>query len=544
MSESQHTSAPIESTADYREGKARVTPLDTLFVLFVSCFLLLLILWLAFTLLGSGEQFAQLPPWVEQIAGSFWGWLSAGGSAVLIGWLNRRSTRDAPAPRFTVLIPVTTFSLAASVLVLAFTLKSFFIEPAAEFDPHSLNDQPVTAAGPFLPEKYRLSFALDLPEGEQPVFSPDTVSFLQQAPRLNPLRYSAMQPDRRFHESIDIPPAGNTFIGSVRQKVLGSVMGTLPPSLTICLQRSAEHPPAEPHHSSLECNFDEGCSQAADDHGWLSPCASRTSALKGMLDWFPAAHADPQAASGWVVPSLDTLKSKTYSQGTGYSAFSIALDLPQAPAADRYRYAVLVNGTPLYFDGFEPHELTFPYAGEKTLEVRFGLENLNFRGLHKGRDQVELRVEFLQGDEVVQHYDMDMPHVALRSTTGPQTRQVGAATCTWQSRYWKAEQEFEYETFVSSTTDPEGAERVRKTIDACELVFNGRRVFGVVRPPLGGNRFYGVTVGLENALGQIEFTFSKQLEAELRQWVKQQAESGICRGGLRKDAYPYRIGSQ
>jgi len=520
--------------------RGRVTPLDILFVLFVSGFVLLLMLWLAFTLLGAGERLDVLPPWIEQVAGSVWGWLTAGGSAILIGWLNRRGSGDAPGPSFSILIPVTTLGLAVSVIGLALVLQAFFVEPTNSANNGSSDEG---SASPST-EKSQLNFALDLPEMAQGVLSKDTVAFRQQAPRLSPLRYSAMQPDQRFHEEIDVPPSGNTFVGTVKQKVLGSIIGQLPPTLTICLQRSETPPPTAPPQTHLRCSFAEGCSAAPEDEGWLSVCNVGLGVLDGLLGWFPAAYADAPAPSGWVVPSLETLKAKTYARGTGYSVFVGELQLNSIPQADRYRYRVTVNGTPIYFDGFQPDELTVPYDGERGLEIKFGLENLNFKGMHKGTDRIDLSIEFLQGQTQVKRYDLEMPHVALRSAAKPRTHEVGDATFTWKSRYWPAEQEFEYETFVGSTIDPRGAETIRKRIDQCGLQFEGRRVFGVVRPPLGSNPSYGITVGLENAFGQIEFTFSKDEEARLRSWVKEQAGDGVCRGGLRKDAYRYRIGSK
>ncbi len=202
----------------------------------------------------------------------------------------------------------------------------------------------------------------------------------------------------------------------------------------------------------------------------------------------------------------------------------------------------MVNGTPVYFDGFSAEDLSFAYSGQAQLELDFGLENLNFKGDHRGFDQVNLSIDFLQDQQVVQHYSLNMLHAALRSSETTQKQVVDNASFTWSSKYWKSVNENEYETFVGSNTDPAGAEKVRHRIDQCGLSHNGSRVFGVVRPPLGDNPYYGITVGLENQSGQIQFTFNKKDESALRKWVKQQASAGICKGGLRKDAYRYRIG--
>jgi hypothetical protein len=225
--------------------------------------------------------------------------------------------------------------------------------------------------------------------------------------------------------------------------------------------------------------------------------------------------------SHWVVPSLATLRAlRGGDKGVGYTEFSLVSSaLPALREADGLVYAIRVNGTPVYIDGWPPaaHRMAFDPA--KGVSLEFGLENLDFSGKHAGVEEIEIALEFSQGARVLQKPVARLRYVALRDAAACPVKVTDDLTIRWRAHYVHPRREDVYQIFLMATRSVKAAETRKSEIDGARLPLDGKELVAVVRPPLTSNPSYGIALGLRQPTGQVKFTFDGPTAQRLQKGV-------------------------
>lgn len=221
---------------------------------------------------------------------------------------------------------------------------------------------------------------------------------------------------------------------------------------------------------------------------------------------------------GWVVPSLNTLMTE---KKFGFTHLTVWSKKPlYIENADKVIFSIIVNGTPIYIDGFRPEYLAKPFDPNAAIRFEFGLENLGFSGAKRGFEEVEVQMRFIRGEKTIREVSCPLRYVALRSFSQRKVITKEGFELYWQADYKRAKQT-EYEVFIGSPTDPGAAEGIKSSIDeGAHLYQNNQEVVAVIRPPLKPSKYYGVVVGLVQPTGQIRFTFFYKEALNLLKWVK------------------------
>lgn len=268
----------------------------------------------------------------------------------------------------------------------------------------------------------------------------------------------------------------------------------------------------------LSCTEGQTCRIGEGDPGWARPCAA-ASAPHAAWTLLPAAHAEPAPISHWAVPSLATLQQPS-NAGHAYSEVRLQSGpLPSLAAADRYTYALSMNGQPLYIDGLPPDAYPRRFEAAQGLDLRVGLENLNASGRQGGYEDLRIELSFFAGDRLVRQLPLQLRYVALRQIDGPREVGEGDLRVQWSAVYHPGRVEDAFQIFVTSAPDGAGLQAQKKRIDAAGLMatIGGRPqpIVAVLRPPFESNRNYGLNIGLRRPNGQIQFTFDEATSAAL-----------------------------
>ena len=262
-----------------------------------------------------------------------------------------------------------------------------------------------------------------------------------------------------------------------------------------------------------------------------------------MLSFIPTTHAqDKVPALHWNVPSLAVLERRLRDGefiGTGYTEFTIAMDVPLVQDADAFYVELAVNGQPVRIDGLRPELLSQPMPLDREFRYRFGLENLNFSGLEGGCDTMSATIQLLrQGEPMDEPLILQRSYVALRDAI-PVSVTAGGKRFTWTGTYMRPTLSFDHEVFVQSVQVPSLKDKeklARALSDISDLrdranrdiqaKFQGQPVTFVVRPPLlkpdhlPKKMGFGLAAGIVEETGQIRFTFDRQDAQKLRDYLK------------------------
>ena len=268
----------------------------------------------------------------------------------------------------------------------------------------------------------------------------------------------------------------------------------------------------------LSCAEGQACRIGDGDPGWARPCAA-ASAPHAAWTLLPAAHAEPLPISHWAVPSLATLQQPS-NAGHAYSEVRLQSGpLPSLAAADRYTYALSMNGQPLYIDGLPPDAYPRRFDATQGLDLRVGLENLNASGRLGGYEDLRIELRFLAGDRLVRQLPLQLRYVALRQIDGPREVGDGEVRVQWSAVYHPGRVEDAFQIFVTSSPDGAGLQAQKNRIDAAgvsaTIAGQPQPVVAVLRPPFESNRNYGLNIGLRQPNGQIKFTFDEATSAAL-----------------------------
>lgn len=496
-----------DDPGEERRG-ANTALLDALFVLSAGVFLVLLILALA-------KDNFTLPLFVEKAAASLWSFATSGALAGALGvWLSRKSERSA--------IFYVAGSLGTAVLLLGLVvLTQKGLEPppvsAHNFDLHI-----------FRPDADELVVKQEAPKvrGVLPAGRHEFGYFEFIAGRLLP---------GEKYKALAKPP---TRVG--RQRT-----GPVDTGSKICFRRhSHELEPGTPETVAVACAGSGDCSFHADDPGWMEACAPAAPAVDAS--WFTLvgeARAEPTADGlRWEVPSLATLKRLPEADRPGYTEFVVQADPhPSLAEADSFVYAVSVNGTPVYFEGWPPELLAQPYDPSEPFKLVFPLENLNFSGASAGRETIRLEIRFLSGDRLVREIPLERSYVAIRPAELKQIEAEGGPVFRWSGEYRNPPVENKFEIFAGSHATAEAAERHKRRIDEVGLAFGDQPVVAVIRPPLGENQNYGVVLGLEAPTKQVRFTFDAERGADICRDAMRERRRPDVKPLITADAYRYEM---
>lgn len=492
-------------------SKTKWSVLDTLFILFTSITILLLIFWIVGQIRGL-DTFNQLPGWLVGLTDKIWGFLISSGLSALTYWLKSKHKHS---PNYLLWTFITTSFLLALVIGVSVAFNTISPQPDA-------------------PKKGQIRFQLTYEN------APDQLFFVQQAPVWQQRNIIAQNSGYFEVQQIELPALNENFVAKSNQLITSSEYreNAVQNSIEICFKRIKSKLPEDNCIAVLTYDSNNQIKLDKSDPGCVQLCDNQTTGSISFSDLFTSAFAvmppPPQVNAGWTVPTLQTLNSK---RQYGFSQVDIKSTLLPGNLKDAnyYSYAIFVNNTPVYINGFRPEDLKEPFDYDKGIDLSIGLENLNFSGKHDGYENVKVRFSFYQNDQSISTFDCDLNYVALR-TMGPfSIKPVDGAAFTWNVNY-KTSATVEYEIFNFSGTNLNAANRSKNKLDQAGLKYKDQDLVGIVRPPLNQNPNYGVIVGLVLPSKQIRFTFNKQEANEFLDWIKKQNNAAF-----HPTAYLYRI---
>jgi hypothetical protein len=501
---------------------------DTFVILLAAFTIVLMTLWIAGQVQGL-DLFQTFPPVLSRLFSSTWSFLTTGASSLLLFALKSRLQAPARAPNYLAWIAGTAVFLMVSIVA-----ASVIVRPAIQ-------------SGDFT-----LKFRVVVRGANHP---PTNLSFLQKEPVYRPPHYISLQPSQMYEEKIDLPAKRRSSGGAsssfrflaYANPVVWEANYSYPSSgFEICFVRSNMDPGRAPLEAWMDCDDASGCSISRSDPGWIELCPKPGNSPRTCLPSFVttvfAADGSPNETDklGWKIPSLETLRKKITDEKVGYIQFSITSGaLPQVSGADSFTYAITVNGTPIYIDGWPPGYVRVPLDPSQGVSFSFGLENLDFCGAKQGFEQVTVIFEFHHQDQVLGRVTLTREYAAMWDAEAKElTTEFGGFR--WQGTYVAPARENQYEIIIRSTSDVGEAQRTKTRIDNAALTFQNKAVIAVIRAPIKSPQF-GVVLGLRQPNGQIQFTFDRYVAADLCRWVAEIRNAQGLGGLIRGDAVRYQF---
>lgn len=355
--------------------------------------------------------------------------------------------------------------------------------------------------------------------------------------------YLALQPSPQeyvIHE-VELPAPGARYQAMFRPVVQDSQivdhahLQELDVKTLICFTPSAIAAPNDGRRfASLSCAWGHTCKRSDGDPGLVKTCEEPTGFWDRLI---PTANAAPAAVDHWLGASLATLtqRKKDASDDPPF----LLLRAQGEPESEQgplssvrfYSAELWVNGVPVYVDGWRPDESLAPVRLTPGFEVRFGLQNLGFRGAQDGFEQLELR--FTWYDERKQKLGrsaFSRQIVAFRDV--PLGEAVdGGIKLRWSGEYQPSQRVDRYSVMVASSKSSASVEVLRERIDAAKQVQpdpdgSSQEIVAVLRPPLEPWRlqqyaspYYSVLIGLRRPNGQIAFSFADEEAARVCRFV-------------------------
>jgi hypothetical protein len=338
-----------------------------------------------------------------------------------------------------------------------------------------------------------------------------------------------------YQEELHLPCVGEQYSAALSKQIFQSAEDQTPGEVRICYKRLKDGGPEELH---LNCILNGDCKEEHAS-GWIELCERDDN--REAQWWWPIRPAFAKASTlpGWAVPTEETLNELSDNDRPGYSQFWIDSDntLP-FEGATHFTFAVWVNGTPIYFDGAPHHSLPIGLTKDGELSFSFPLENLVFKGRRAGTDAIRTEFRVHAGEDHVGTIDLTRDYKALRDAPLIKTVSDGIRL-EWEAEYNSPRIANKFEIFIYSTRSRDRAMALRERVDALGGEIEGLPVVGSVRPPLGNNKSYGVVLALENANGQVQFTFDEMLANKVCRWSLDQRKRSRGRQVIDKQVYRY-----
>lgn len=366
---------------------------------------------------------------------------------------------------------------------------------------------------------------------------------------LPPPRVDAQGVVELVAEDTLLPLRGERYEADVRRQPLSAAL-TAPLSgrTTVCLKRTAQTP-LSGLRATVECTEGERCGTASDNPGHFEACEKRVIKSRGPAwSWIGSAFAESAAEVAWVIPSIETLRRRSEGH-TGPAFTEIRLTSPPLPdlnSAKEVSVKLVVNGRNALIDGLPPDASAVPFDPSVGLRLAFGLENLDFAGAKQGHDEVDLVLRFLDGKNLVREAQATLKYIALRDQPEAVAVGDGALGIRWTAKYNAGRADDRFQVFITSSEDVDALVRAKRAVDAARMTAKiGGTTYplvGVVRPPLGANKAWGLNVGLVLNSGQVRFTFDDGLSAQVCHRLAEIAASDERL--VRRDSYRRSVDNQ
>jgi hypothetical protein len=494
--------------------KPKWSAIDTIFVLFASSTILLLLLWVSSQLVGK-ETFSTLPGWATSIADKWWTFLTTGSASTLLYWI---SSKKKNTPNYPLGIGICTGSLIVLIILI-----TNFILPKPPV--------PVINSISFLQDTTAMiHFKLDYNE------APQVLSFSVQKPKYCSLEKLIVQDDGYFIVHADLPKLNAEFYAFAKVPKPTSEFATGVDLTPIEMRFTRTKKELGPDKILAVIKYSKDGKFVLDngDPGYVKLSLNETNGQKHSFHLFPSAMAQSpiqeKQYTGWIVPNITTLKTE---KKVGFSEVTLkSTSLPASVRlANSFEYYISVNGTSICIDGFLPQYIRQSFSYKSGINLVFGLENLGFSGNADGYEKIKVRIKFFQDEKPLKDITCSFDYVALRSTVS--IRKITAddgSLFEWDAVY-KAPSGTEYEVFWVSPLQVETARKGKDEIANANLTYLNKSLTGVIRPPKPPNKHFGVCVGIVQPNHQIKFTFSKKEATELLNYIQKK----------NKYAFLYRI---
>jgi hypothetical protein len=527
---------------------ASPTPLDTLFILFASVFLLLLLLWILY-----GDRYGHLPGWVEDSVKGIWSKVIVGAGAAGTLALRKWLYKSTPSPNYLLWIPGITILLIGTLFLVKQVMPAPPPTPTTASTHYHL---PIR----FSAEPLQADNALNTSDAREISFRP------QDAKR--PIYIPLDKPEELglySYDDVNVPDSGEFKAEIIHRAILSHLVNTALDSreYLLCIKNNPKKPFPSSFSSDstkpmlkLACSKDpktgeKRCLSVDQGPGYLMSCDD-IAENRGLLPVVYAASAEQAREPRWVVPSLDTLDKMTDRERVGYTRFYVSFTpAGQAASADQYYYVVRVNDKTIFIDGFSPEKFIYPLQKGTTNWISFGLENLNFTGQYEGFEKLQLTIVFLNGESEVYRQELQRNYVALRDAPEV-TIDSPIGAFHWNGKYVVPKNEDKYEVLLASANcgDPVQRECIDRTMNAKVhfdqggLKFNDKPIVMVVRPPLRIPPSYGLALGQIQPTSQVQFTFSEDEAKRLCHWALEQRGKSAAGNLIQSNLRIYEVATK
>ncbi len=371
-------------------------------------------------------------------------------------------------------------------------------------------------------------FMMNDAEGaEQDILSRDNLIYKQNQPVYREAYTLAKQPDGSYFRdsNVDLPGVNESYQAKIRRPINAIRQGDLSalPVTVLCFQRTGQTD--DNHYRAVFSCADGGICLPDESatESWLEPCGTRVGWLEFLA---PTACAqDSQERTGWIVPSLQTLGAQNQTDGITFTHFRIRSALLNGlEDADSFSYEIFVNDTRVFIDGWAPEDTRRPLYEGPTIDLQFGLENLDFSGANEGRERLRVVFHVYRRDQLLRSLTVERWYVALRSVARELVPADGIVF-EWTGDYIVGKAMDGYEVFFWATSDRHELAKRKRWFDSANVRYGNYPAVAVVRPPLGRNRDYGLVIGLTKENSSIEFTFSRDRADDILAWVQRDLQT-------------------
>lgn len=350
-------------------------------------------------------------------------------------------------------------------------------------------------------------------------FVKDKLSYKQNLPVDIPETTILLQKDKKYYltQNAIIPQNAKSYEAKIRRPVILPHQGIPDDPTELCFSIKKE---AESYKAFFI--WDEKENKIVKDKmynlDWLELCNNTFGTISRLF--FTDVYAADNKA-GWIVPSLEILENRNKEEGISFTKFKISSTLLKGlENANLYTYSIFVNNTPIYIDGWKKEDLKTRFFKDKGINLKFGLENLNFSGADYGKENIHVVFYFYSDKILIKTIDLRRSYVALRKVS-KKIISSNDYSFNWEGEFVLGKKQDGYEVFIWSSRDKQEIFQKKKKFDTVSLEKNLNNAVSVIRPPLNDNKSYGLVIGFVDNLGRINFTFSSQKAHEVLSWVQQ-----------------------
>jgi len=323
-----------------------------------------------------------------------------------------------------------------------------------------------------------------------------------------------------------------------------------------CLRRSRQTP-SDGSYTLYHCKQGQGCQHESTTPRWFEFCETAASNRYDFLSPLVGTVHAQAGSEDWAIPSLKVLQEREDLFGIGYTHFKVEAAEAMNKDYDGFYYDITVNGRKANINGLQGSFRARSHDFSKPISIEFGLQNLNFSGVKDGCDEISLTLNFVKdGESVGEPVTLRRSYVALRDA---RVKDIGSGGIQyrWSGKYQRAPKMYDTEVFISSiliakNLDLEGNKAaiesakqnisaMKQDFDSLGLVFEGRPLVAVIRPPLT-QVSYGLAIGMVEETQQIRFTYESSTAKRLKAFLlEQRSRGGKYKSTIAHDTFLYSI---